>query len=154
MPAHMTLRMMKQKNSECSYMANFYSGLVSSIVRFTIFFNKELFNDGPREFDKLIMWTLIEPGVYLIAACLANLRPVWHFLNEKWISSWLPRPKTKSSTSTYVPLVYFKLGDNHSINAARELWTSSRKECEVNQPKRDLKTAVHSVSAVINDDNA
>ena len=31
-----------------------------------------------------MIWTLIEPGVYLIAACLPNLRPIWvHFKGTK-----------------------------------------------------------------------
>ena len=31
----------------------------------------------------LMEWTLIEPGIYLIAACLPTLRPLWLYLNPR-----------------------------------------------------------------------
>lgn len=51
-------------------------GLVASIVRFTIFFNVKALSDGTFISAKLATWSLVEPGVYLIAACLPSLRPL------------------------------------------------------------------------------
>ncbi|KAF2682951.1 hypothetical protein K458DRAFT_432368 [Lentithecium fluviatile CBS 122367] len=52
-------------------------GLVTSIIRFTIFFNvKALTNDGTFVSADLAIWSLVEPGMYLLAACLPTLRPL------------------------------------------------------------------------------
>ncbi|MCJ1284086.1 hypothetical protein MMC26_003417 [Xylographa opegraphella] len=51
-------------------------GLVSSIVRFAIFFGTNGFVDGTWSSTILMIWTLVEPGIYLIAACLPSLRPL------------------------------------------------------------------------------
>lgn len=52
-------------------------GLVTSIMRFTIFFNvSALLNDGTFISAELAVWSLVEPGIYLIASCLPTLRPL------------------------------------------------------------------------------
>jgi hypothetical protein len=49
--------------------------LVTSIIRFTIFFNvKALINDGTFASANLAIWYLGEPGTYLLAACFPPLR--------------------------------------------------------------------------------
>ena len=78
-------------------------------------------------------WTLIEPGVYLIAACLPNLRPLWRRLNEKWTSSWYARPETQTSSSSNKRSNYVELGERYTINALTKLSTSSKGKGEVNQ---------------------
>jgi hypothetical protein len=49
---------------------------VSSCVRFAIFFQGDAFKDPTWESVVLITWTVVEAGVYLIAACLPHLRPL------------------------------------------------------------------------------
>lgn len=52
------------------------SGLVTSIIRFTTFFEKNSFVDGTWSAVDLIIWTQVETGVYLISACLMTYRPL------------------------------------------------------------------------------
>ncbi len=52
------------------------SGLVTSIVRFATFFQKNSFVDGTWSAVDLIIWTQVETGVYLISACLMTYRPL------------------------------------------------------------------------------
>ena len=86
------------------------SGTVSATVRMAFFFKKPVFTDttckrstaqcvhsGPVLIDwmigtsvSLMQWTLIEPGVYLIAACLPTLRPLWSYLNPRTWSRAMP----------------------------------------------------------------
>lgn len=52
------------------------SGLVTSIIRFAAFFQRNSFTDGTWAAVDLIIWTQVEPGVYLISACLMTFRPL------------------------------------------------------------------------------
>ncbi|MCJ1240744.1 hypothetical protein MMC14_008748 [Varicellaria rhodocarpa] len=53
-------------------------GLISSIIRFDAFFDVKALVDGTWASANLAIWSAVEPGVYLIAACLPNLRPlIW-----------------------------------------------------------------------------
>ncbi|KAI1483618.1 hypothetical protein F4774DRAFT_366040 [Daldinia eschscholtzii] len=51
-------------------------GLITSIFRFIAFYNKNSFIDPTYSAVELIIWTVCEPGVYLIAACLVVYRPL------------------------------------------------------------------------------
>ncbi|KAF3003828.1 hypothetical protein G7054_g5470 [Neopestalotiopsis clavispora] len=51
-------------------------GLITSILRFVAFYNKSSFIDPTYSGVELIIWTVCEPGVYLIAACLVVYRPL------------------------------------------------------------------------------
>lgn len=53
-----------------------YSGIITSILRFIAFYNKSSFSDPTYNGVELIIWTVCEPGVYLIAACLLVYRPL------------------------------------------------------------------------------
>lgn len=55
---------------------NLHSGFISSIVRFAIFFRVNAFGDPTWASVLLIIWTTVEPGMYLIAACIPSLRPL------------------------------------------------------------------------------
>lgn len=52
------------------------SGIITSILRFIAFYNKSSFTDATYNATTLILWTVCEPGVYLIAACLLVYRPL------------------------------------------------------------------------------
>ena len=52
------------------------SGLATSILRFTSFFHGSAVEDGTWGSVDLMTWTIIEPDVYLIAACLPTYRPL------------------------------------------------------------------------------
>ena len=52
------------------------SGLGASIARFAAFFQRDPVGDPTWVSVELMMWTIIEVSVYLIAACLPTLRPL------------------------------------------------------------------------------
>ncbi|KAF7908362.1 uncharacterized protein EAF01_004117 [Botrytis porri] len=66
-------------------------GLVTSVIRFSSFFGSNSFTDSTWTSVEHMTWTQVEPGVYLISACL----PTWRPLIEKI----LPRIIHPSKTS-------------------------------------------------------
>ncbi|KAF3765378.1 hypothetical protein M406DRAFT_27294, partial [Cryphonectria parasitica EP155] len=56
------------------------TGTITSILRFVAFYDKNPFIDPTWNGVTMIIWTVCEPGVYLIAACLLVLRPVFERL--------------------------------------------------------------------------
>lgn len=60
------------------------SGLVTSIIRFVMFFRNNAVADGTWTAVDLETWTQIEPGVYLISACLMTYRPLLESINRRW----------------------------------------------------------------------
>jgi len=64
-----------------------HSGLISSIVRFAIFFDTEGFIDGTWTSGTLMIWTVVEPGVYHIAVCLPTLRSLFLYMFKGQLSS-------------------------------------------------------------------
>lgn len=64
-----------------------YSGLIASIVRFVIFFHSDAFEDGTWASADLTIWTSLEPGVYLMAACFPTYRPLVSLVFQSILSS-------------------------------------------------------------------
>jgi len=60
-------------------------GIIASIVRFTLFFDVKSLEDGTYSSAELAIWSLVEPGVYLIAACLPCLRPLM-LIFFRWVT--------------------------------------------------------------------
>jgi len=58
-------------------------GLVTSILRFHDFINSDAEDDGTWTSVSLVTWTIIEPSMYHIAACLPACRPLIMFLRKK-----------------------------------------------------------------------
>ncbi|KAK8104508.1 uncharacterized protein PG998_011541 [Apiospora kogelbergensis] len=52
------------------------SGLVASILRFWAFSNTNSFIDATYNAVELIIWTVVEPGIYLLSACMLMYRPL------------------------------------------------------------------------------
>ena len=61
----------------------FHSGFITAIVRFVNFFIHDAISDGTYASVDLLTWTIIEPGIYLVAACLPALRPLLQDIVEK-----------------------------------------------------------------------
>ena len=57
----------------------YHSGTVTSILRCVAFFENDPLADGTWISVTFFNWTLIEPGVYLIAACLPCYRPLVNY---------------------------------------------------------------------------
>ena len=53
-----------------------FSGIVTGIIRLVYFFQIDMFADVTWHAPGTMSWTLVEPGVYLIAATLPSLRPL------------------------------------------------------------------------------
>lgn len=70
------------------------SGIITSILRFVAFYNKSSFTDPTYNSTTLIIWTICEPGVYLIAACLLVYRPLLDKLGIPMIISHTIRGKS------------------------------------------------------------
>ena len=51
-------------------------GFVASILRFVTYFKVDLLSDVTYNSGQLVLWTIIEPGMYLISACLPAMRPL------------------------------------------------------------------------------
>jgi hypothetical protein len=69
---------------------------MASIIRFTVFFKTDAFTDMTWESVPLVGWSVVEGGMYLIAACLPLLRPVF----AKHTPEWLKR-KVSSTIKSY-----------------------------------------------------
>ncbi|KAJ5093421.1 hypothetical protein N7456_009282 [Penicillium angulare] len=69
-------------------------GLVTSIMRFVIFAKGNAVQDGSWSSTDLMAWSVAEPDIYLISACLPTLRPILYKLFGKDGS-------TANSTSRY-----------------------------------------------------
>ncbi|KAF2805106.1 uncharacterized protein BDZ99DRAFT_450637 [Mytilinidion resinicola] len=87
LPLPMIWRLHTSTNTKIGIMMMFMTGsvgLISSCLRFVIFFRHNAFQDNTWTSVSLLTWTDIEPGIYFIAACMPSLRPVFlrirHFL--------------------------------------------------------------------------
>lgn len=89
------------------------SGIVASILRLAAFDNTSSFIDATWNAVELYIWTLAEPSIYLIAACLITYRPLLEKFNSKvytqassrWLSNMGPSapgtfPRQEPSNST------------------------------------------------------
>lgn len=98
------------------------SGLVASILRFLTFYNTNSFNDGTYNAPELMIWTVAEPGIYLIAACLLTYRP----LLEKFMGGRLAG-KCKLGTSRSSKAKSSANGDHSASHRAAHNRTSEDK---------------------------
>ncbi|KAF4636426.1 hypothetical protein G7Y89_g1666 [Cudoniella acicularis] len=73
-------------------------GLITSIIRFVVFFNPE--DDPTWDAVILLIWIIVEPSVYIIAACLIACRPLASYLiYEKLISTLFSTSRTAAKSS-------------------------------------------------------
>ena len=100
------------------------SGLITSIVRFTTFFQQNSFQDGTWSAVDLIIWTQIEGGVYLISACLMTYRPLLERMGRGKLLSKLTHSLTSSKRfrssssrrqSVSIPLTPHPAADSHDF---------------------------------------
>ncbi|KAF7917047.1 uncharacterized protein EAE97_012067 [Botrytis byssoidea] len=69
-------------------------GLITSILRCVAFFTNDPLKDGTWASVTFLNWSIIEPGVYLIACCLPSFRPLFSLVkpgSKKTSSSALTR---------------------------------------------------------------
>ncbi|KAI1403214.1 hypothetical protein F4819DRAFT_236498 [Hypoxylon fuscum] len=75
-------------------------GLIASILRFLAFNRVNTFTDATFSSVELLIWTLTEPGIYLISACILMYRP----LLEKFSIGSIARSVGRGTNSW--PVVY------------------------------------------------
>ncbi|KAF5855134.1 hypothetical protein ETB97_009845 [Aspergillus alliaceus] len=75
-------------------------GLVTSIMRFQIFFRNNAFIDGTWTAVDLVMWTQVETGMYLISACLPTYRPLLEHFGVKGVFSRISRSVSRRYGTT------------------------------------------------------
>jgi hypothetical protein len=71
--------------------------MISSVLRFVVFFTS--FADGTWAAVPLLCWAIVEPSIYLWAACLLELKP----LIRKLTHEYLQRRSTTRSSSGAMP---------------------------------------------------
>ncbi|KAH9216680.1 hypothetical protein DL95DRAFT_362975 [Leptodontidium sp. 2 PMI_412] len=84
-------------------------GLVASIIRFTVFFRTDAFTDSTWSSVPLVSWSIVESSMYLIAACLPLLRPIFTKHSPAWLKNI-----SASFTSRYKPRSYHVELNSHS----------------------------------------
>ena len=75
-------------------------GLVTSVLRFTSFFTNNSFTDGTYAAVELISWTEVEPGVYLISACLLTYRPLLDRISFRRVADAVTGRSSKNSSAS------------------------------------------------------
>lgn len=78
-----------------------YRGLVASILRFAEFVSTNAFDDGTWASTNLVIWVCVEPGIYLIAACLLALPTLLSTLYKNAGLSSLRSRFRKSTSYTF-----------------------------------------------------
>ncbi|KAF6218459.1 hypothetical protein HO133_005808 [Letharia lupina] len=101
-------------------------GLIASIFRFATFFRNDAITDGTFSFVELMSWTIIEPGIYLVAACLPALRPLAQRIFK---DSLLTRLSTK-----WMPKYGDRCYERSTVNIKLEGHRSVRSEVHRPQP--------------------
>lgn len=96
---------------------------MASIWRFAEFFSENAFDDGTWASVNLVVWCCVEPGVYLIAACLLALRPLLNFiLHDKPLSTLLLRFRTRRTKD------YSNFSNEDSQRHGIELTSDTKKQ--------------------------
>ncbi|RDL36933.1 uncharacterized protein BP5553_04366 [Venustampulla echinocandica] len=79
-------------------------GIIASCVRMTVFFQTDAFTDNTWASFGLVGWSVVEPGMYLIASCLPALRPIFSRFMPAYIKALFNKvlmERTKQSGSNH-----------------------------------------------------
>ena len=76
------------------------SGLVTCCIRWGVYLTHSAENIIPKVTGPMLSWAIIEGSVYLIAACLPMMRPIFMALTPHWLAQKL---RTHTGTSVYHP---------------------------------------------------
>lgn len=70
-------------------------------MRFHTFFSTNSFTDGTYNAVELISWTIAEPGIYLISACLLTYRPLLDRVGKSRLFRSFTTSVKRSNISSY-----------------------------------------------------
>ncbi|KAF5862064.1 hypothetical protein ETB97_012211 [Aspergillus alliaceus] len=74
------------------------AGIITSCLRFAIFYNHDAFQDNTWTSVQLLKWTDIEPGIYFLAACMPSFRPLLQRAWSRFMSPYLKSSRNGGST--------------------------------------------------------
>lgn len=108
--------------------ANEFSGLIASIIRLTVTLRVTALSDGTWDSADIAIWSLVESGCYLIAACLPVLRPLylnllkamWSLKSSDYLSSSLRSSFPKfSRTKDSEGHIYVEMDSYQNVESAK-----------------------------------
>ncbi|KAF4635271.1 hypothetical protein G7Y89_g2823 [Cudoniella acicularis] len=79
-------------------------GLITAILRFHGFFSDDATVDAEWAASPLIVWTIIETGTYLIAACLPTFRPLAILIWKRNPLTWVTNTKVTAKDDSEIAL--------------------------------------------------
>ncbi|KAI1212190.1 uncharacterized protein F4807DRAFT_361876 [Annulohypoxylon truncatum] len=126
-------------------------GLIASILRFKAFHSTNSFTDATYNAVELIIWTIAEPGIYLISACMLVYRPVLEKLYARYSRSRGKLTSASTGQGAQASGDSYKLGRimdkstdtrvSRRTNGFERLWEDendsqiiSRADCQLPQP--------------------
>jgi hypothetical protein len=79
-------------------MLTYFRGIVISVVRTVIFF-EDTYDQGDRTYThgNLLIWTMTEPGCYLICACMLCMRPLIRTISQDRMCIFAPDRSKRQS---------------------------------------------------------
>ncbi|KAL9085408.1 MAG: hypothetical protein Q9159_004697 [Coniocarpon cinnabarinum] len=98
-------------------------GTVTSVMRCVAFFQNNPLIDGTWASVIFLRWSIVEPGCYLIAACLPTYRPLLRYLKEK-LSSSQANVAGDSTLLTWVTQVFDKWSKSSSARISSSAKTA------------------------------
>ncbi|KAI0428587.1 putative alpha-xylosidase [Xylaria sp. FL1042] len=123
------------------------SGLVASIFRFVAFSRTNSFTDATYSAVELIIWTIAEPGIYLICVCVMMYRPLLEKLpigvvHTPKLRSWSersrrPRSRQESGLAENRDIALGNIGVTHHFERL-----STPDNYEIRSPEHDGKSNV------------
>lgn len=76
------------------------SGIVSSIIRATIFFNTTALEDRTWASVDLVGWSIIEISIYIVTGCLPHMKPLVSHYTPAWLRRFLRSTLTTIKTGS------------------------------------------------------
>ncbi|KAL4985868.1 hypothetical protein BDW68DRAFT_189315 [Aspergillus falconensis] len=75
-------------------------GMITSCLRFAIFYRHDAFKDNTWTSVQLLKWTDIEPGIYFLAACMPFFRPLVQRAWSRFVAPYVKLSRSGTGTDT------------------------------------------------------
>lgn len=105
------------------FLSQLCRGIITSAMRCVAFFTHDPLEDGTWVSVIFIVWSIVEPGVYLIAACLPCYRPfLTYFTTGSFLTSPSRFARSSPTGGSYPPRFQQSKDTSSSVNSeAHEL---------------------------------
>lgn len=112
-------------------------GIVASIIRTIVFSNIDPLDDATYKHVELINWTIIEPGLYLLAACALSFKPLFRmFAKALHLDTFITHSKSAAGRTGTKP-------KSSSANSGIHLDTIKSSHAGFHQLKSPLPVGVN-----------